>query len=153
MATSLPSTPADLAAWARLWELARDPWTRTEDLAEVLGVSRSAVAQWATGTREGPWSMLRGALRRTARRYPLDVPRMVATLARELFDAEGRWVSADVAEDLGSVPEELADVMVAAARLVEAGQRGADSEEIRRLAAALTSEAEEVGHAAMRVAS
>lgn len=92
MAAQFAETDADKASWARLWTAVRTPWERTEDLSDLLGCARSAVAQWATGARQGPWTLLRAALRETARRHPAAVPKLVEALAAELFDASGRWV-------------------------------------------------------------
>ncbi len=98
MGQQIAETEADRAAWTRLWAMVRTPWDRTEDLATILGVARSAVAQWATGTHRGPWSLLRAALRETARRHPESVSRLVEALAGELLDVRGRWTPD---EDLG----------------------------------------------------
>jgi hypothetical protein len=66
MALQHADTAADRAAWARLWDRTREPWERTAELADFLGVGRTTVVEWCPGGRHagnGPWSLLRLALR------------------------------------------------------------------------------------------
>jgi transcriptional regulator with XRE-family HTH domain len=143
MAAQFPETENDRAAWTRLWALVRTPWERTEDLSQILGVARSAVAQWATGTHRGPWSLLRAALRETARRHPEAVPRLVEALAGELLDgARGRWVPE---EDLGERDwtDESTDLAVLQSDLHVAVRDG-DAAAIERIAQRAHRELDEV---------
>lgn len=133
MAAQFPETEADKASWARLWTMVRLPWERTDDLAHVLGVVRSAVSQWANGPNRGPWSLLRAALRETARRYPESIPRLVEALAGELLDgARGRWVPL---EDLGQREwsDEAADFAAMTGELHLAVRQG-NAEAVERVA-------------------
>jgi transcriptional regulator with XRE-family HTH domain len=149
MALQFPETDADRASWARLWAAVRTPWERTEDLARLLGVARSAVAQWATGTHRGPWSLLRAALRETARRHPQAISGLVEALAGELLDARGRWVP-ETDDDVGEWSDESADVTVTLGELHSAVRKG-DGAKVREFSRALVVEAEQAGRAAARV--
>lgn len=153
MPTHYTETDGDRAAWARLWGLVRQPWERTEDLARVLGVARTTIAEWCPPGRNagaGPWTLLRAALRETARRYPEAVPALVESLAGELFDARGRWIPEG--DDAGGTwAEESADVTVAHAHLVEAVREG-DPVKIRQRARELIRETAEAAAAAARAA-
>lgn len=143
-------TPADRDAWARLWGFVRDPWERDADLAEFLGVGRSTIVEWSPGGRNvghGPWSLLRLALRRTARRYPASVPSLVQALARELLDAEGRWVPEAAAATVGPYAEESADVVDSLAEL-RGEVRSGDRDRIVAAARKLVEQAEEAARAA-----
>lgn len=146
MPHTIEETAADRAAWARLWTLTRSPWERTEDLAHVLGVARSAVAQWATGDRQGPWAALRAALRETARRRPTSVARLVEGLASELLDAHGRWIPEGQA--VGDYRDESDDVVDALAGLTRLIRSGAPKSEVTAAARRLVREAEECASAA-----
>lgn len=145
---AISETKADRQSWADLWAAANDPWERTQDLADVLGVCRSAVQQYTSGARGGPWPSLRAALRATARRHPRAVPGLVQALARILLDARGTWVPDVDAGDLLGVHEEVADVTVACGRLLSAAREGASQAVIEHLTRELVREATEAGAAA-----
>jgi hypothetical protein len=150
MALHHPDTPADRAAWARLWDIVRTPWERTAELAEFLGVGRTTIVEWSPGGRHegaGPWCLIRLALRRTARKYPAAVPVLVARLAEELLDVRGRWVPED-AEPVGPYADESADVTVAHGELTAAIRRG-DRVAVLAAARRLVEEAEEAARAAV----
>lgn len=151
MATQLPETDADRAAWARLWAAVRTPWDRTEDLATLLGVARSAVAQWATGVHRGPWSLLRAALRETARRHPAAVSGLVEALAGELLDARGRWIPETDDGDVGDWSDESADVLMTISDIHKA-KRAKDQKAADALSRTLVVEAEQAARAARSVA-
>lgn len=146
MLTSFPETTKDREVLAELWQLVRDPWARTDDLADVLGVSRSCVSQWCLGDRAGPWAALRAALLRTSRRHPTAVAGLVEGLARLLLDARGRWVPADPPG--GRVLEEALDVVEANGQLVAAVRRGASAADVVALARRVVVEADQVEAAA-----
>lgn len=136
MSSKFPETPRDRDAWARLWGLAREPWDRTEDLSTFLGVARSAVAQWCSGAERGSWPALRTALRETGRRFPEAVPRIIESLASELFDARGTWIPEGSGS--GSWHEEGSEAVTAIGDLHRT-MRDGNPDQI-----------EEAGHAAMR---
>jgi hypothetical protein len=141
--------PEDRAAWARLWQLARSCWPRTEDLAAELLVSRPAVASWATGAERGPWALLRLALRESARRFRDHEPRLVEAMARELFDLHGTWVPDP--EAAGEWTEESEDAVVAHGELVQA-VRGGGATEIEFVARKFAREAQQAAAAAAEIA-
>ena len=123
MALQHAVTPADRAAWARLWDAVAGPWDRLADLAEFLGVGRTTVQEWLPEGRNagsGTWPLLRKALRRTARKHPAAVPELVRLLASELLDVEGRWVPAARPESDLDWSEESDDVDIARGDLARA---------------------------------
>jgi hypothetical protein len=123
MALQHAVTPADRAAWARLWDAVAGPWDRLADLAEFLGVGRTTVQEWLPEGRNagsGTWPLLRKALRRTARKHPDAVPELVRLLASELLDVEGRWVPAARPESDLDWSDEADDVDVARGDLTRA---------------------------------
>jgi transcriptional regulator with XRE-family HTH domain len=148
----IPESDEDKAALRRVLQRAADAWSRLDDLAAVLGVSRPAVSQYLSGARGVGWHVVCSALLRTARRYPAEVPGLVAVLALELLDARGRWVPEGEREGR-SVVEEAGDLTVALGRLLEAATRGGTPEEIAELGRAVVREAEEVAAAARRGAA
>jgi hypothetical protein len=149
MPTQHPETPADRLAWARLWAVVTGPWERLADLAAILGVGRTTVLEWGPEGRHvgsGPWPMLRQALRRTARAYPAEVPRLVQALAAELLDVEGTW--SPLGAPTADYRDESDDVVDALAELTRAVRAGGDPGTIRRLADRLVREANEAAAAA-----
>jgi len=118
-----PETPADRSAWARLWAIARRPWSKTEPLAKFLGVGRTTLVEWCPEGRNegaGEWALLRKALKETARSHPLQVAEMIEALAEELLDADGRWVPKGTAPEDLDWSEESDDVDIARGKLAEA---------------------------------
>jgi len=148
--TQYDQTEADRAAWARLWDMAREPWDRVQGLADYVGVSRTTVVEWCPGGRHpgsGPWCLLRRALRRTAQLYPAAVPRLVEGLIAELLDVHGRWVPTAL-DDVGDYRDESGDVSIALGRLTEAVRAG-DVATIQACARALVNESEEAAQSAV----
>lgn len=123
----------DKASLRHLLELAAGEWPRLDDIAERLGVARSTVSMWLSGDRSTPWAAVRGALRRTARRYPLVVPRLVEALAAELLDAKGRWIPAGEGGGSGSWERESSEQASAMGDLHRA-MRDGDAEQIEAAA-------------------
>lgn len=144
---AIPPTRNDHASWARLWSLARGAWggRATAVLAERLGIARTTLAEYCSGARHGDWNALIRALRISAQENPDEVPALVGALVGELLDAEGTWLPDRAAQDLGDLTDEVADVTIASARLVQAARRGASPEELDALARELVREAHEAG--------
>lgn len=114
---SYPVTLNNRRQWASLWDLLRRPWERTEDLAERLGVGRTAVATWAhdgddpqKDPRPGPWAAFLGAVRETARRHPESAARLAEGLIDSLMDVRCRVIIAREGAGTGNVVAELLDV-------------------------------------------
>lgn len=133
-APAIVETHADREALASLWTAILAPWPRAADLAHVLGVDRSLLSHYASGSRSPGWPATRAAARHTARRYPEAAPALMQALAREMLDIEGHWVPEVDAQGLGSVDSEAADVMVATSALLTAARSGASEAELQRLA-------------------
>lgn len=150
MRPAIPETLTDKRTWADLWAAALDPWDRTQDLADVLGCSRSAVQQYASGARRGPWPALRATLRATARRHPRAVPHLVQAFARIVLDVRGTWVPDLDPAGLGCLSTEVGDVTIACGQLLSAARDGASADEIDRMTRELVREAMEAGAAARR---
>lgn len=127
----LTEQPGDAAALRRLLAALLDAWDTQDDLARVLGVARSAVSQWLSGSRAVAWHVVRASMRRTATRHPGHVPQLVAALAAEFLDVHGRWVPE---EQLGLLDFDAASrhVTLAHAALLEAVGAGRGVDAARR---------------------
>jgi len=133
-APAIAETRADREALASIWTAILAPWPRAADLAAQLGVHRSLLSHYASGSRAPGWPATRAAARITVRRYPDAAPALMAALAREMLDVEGHWVPEVDAQGLGSVDAEAADVMVATSALLTAVRAGASGDELQALA-------------------
>lgn len=147
----IPETDGDRALLRRLLAAGADPWARLEDLGAALGIDRSTVSKYMSGTRSVAWHVVVAALRRTARRHPEAVPGIVETLAREVLDVRGRWVP-ESDEPTGTFEDENADVTLAQAELMRARREGAQPKLVMERARALVKEAEDAARAAVRAA-
>lgn len=123
----------DKASLRALLELAAGEWPRLDDVAAQLGVARSTVSMWLAGKNSTPWAAVRGALRRTARRYPAVVPRLVEALAFELLDVRGRWIPTGEGGGSGSWEQESSEQASAMGDLHRA-MRGGDPIQIEAAA-------------------
>ena len=135
MTEKFPANREDRASWARLWSVARLPWSSDAALGRALGVGSSAVGNWRRGDRTGPWAALRGALHRG--RSPRSGPRARHghAIVEELLGVRGDWHPEPDGDDDddGSLLDTFTQLIMAGTDLVNAEDEGATEGEIIRL--------------------